>query len=53
MNVAAMAVLTLLIFAEKALPWGRRIGQVAAVALIAYGFAVIVMPALLPTMASM
>ena len=53
MNVAAMAVITLLIFAEKALPLGERIGQVAAVALIAYGVAVIIMPGLLPTMVGM
>lgn len=53
MNVAAMAVLTLLIFAEKALPWGQRLGQVAAAALLAYGLAVVFMPELLPTMAGM
>lgn len=50
MNVAAMAVITLLIFAEKSLPVGRQIGTAAAVALIAYGALVLVMPALLPTM---
>ena len=50
MNVAAMAVITLLIFAEKSLPYGPRVGRVAAVALIAYGVVVLIMPGLLPTM---
>lgn len=50
MNLAAMALLTLLIFAEKSLPLGRQIGTAAAVALIVYGALVLVMPALLPTM---
>ena len=48
MNVAAMAVITALIFAEKALPAGHRIGQVAAAALIAYGLLVLVVPGALP-----
>jgi predicted metal-binding membrane protein len=37
MNIAVMAVLTALIFAEKSLPLGQRIGQVAAGVLIVYG----------------
>ncbi len=37
MNIAIMAVLTALIFAEKSLPLGQRIGQVAAGVLIVYG----------------
>lgn len=49
MNIAVMAVLTALIFAEKALPAGRRIGLVAAAALIAYGVLVLFLPAALPT----
>ncbi len=49
MNVAAMAIVTALIFAEKTLPWGRRIGQVAAGALITYGAVVIAVPQALPT----
>jgi predicted metal-binding membrane protein len=49
MNIAAMAALTALIFAEKALPAGRRVGQVAAAVLIAYGLLVLVFPAALPT----
>ena len=48
MNVAAMAVITALIFAEKSLPAGHRIGQVAAAALIAYGLLVLVVPGALP-----
>ena len=48
MNIAAMAVLTALIFAEKSLPAGHRIGQVAAAALIAYGLLVLVVPGALP-----
>jgi predicted metal-binding membrane protein len=50
MNVAAMALVTALIFAEKSLPIGRQIGTVAAVALIAYGALVIFVPGALPTM---
>jgi predicted metal-binding membrane protein len=49
MNVAAMALITLLILAEKVSPWGRSIAHASAAVLIAYGAAVIVMPALLPT----
>jgi predicted metal-binding membrane protein len=50
MNIAILALVTLLIFAEKALPVGRRISQVAAVALVAYGVLVFIMPGALPTM---
>jgi predicted metal-binding membrane protein len=50
MNVAAMAVVTLLIFAEKSLPVGTRIARLAALALIAYGVLVVVVPDVLPTM---
>jgi predicted metal-binding membrane protein len=49
MNVAAMAVIAVLIFAEKSLPFGRRIGQIAALALIAYGLLTILVPGMLPT----
>jgi predicted metal-binding membrane protein len=49
MNVVAMAFITLLIFAEKSLPGGRRIGQIAAVALVAYGALVLALPEALPT----
>ena len=50
MNVAAMALITLLAFAEKAWPIGRRVGQLAAVTLIAWGVLVILVPDTLPTM---
>jgi predicted metal-binding membrane protein len=50
MNVAAMAVVTLLIFAEKSLQGGQRIAQLAALALIAYGVLVVVVPSVLPMM---
>src|SRR6476620_2984924 len=49
MNIAAMAVITLVIFAEKTLPWGRAAARAAAVALIVYGSVVVVAPHLLPT----
>jgi hypothetical protein len=44
MNVAAMAVITLLIFAEKAWPVGPCTAQLAAGGLIAYGMLVVVVP---------
>ena len=51
MNLAAMLMVTFVVFAEKALMWGRAPGHVAAAALVLYGLAVVVRPALLPTMA--
>ena len=48
MNIAIMALVTALIFAEKALPFGRQISQVAGLALIVYGTLVIFLPAALP-----
>lgn len=48
MNIAALATVTLLIFAEKALPIGRVVSVVAAAALVAYGVVVIFAPATLP-----
>jgi predicted metal-binding membrane protein len=50
MNLAVLAGLALLIFAEKSLPFGNRARQVAATALIAYGVLVVVVPAALPSM---
>src|SRR5438093_2171701 len=50
MNIVAMALITLLIFAEKSLPRGQRIGQGAALALVVYGIVVIAIPAALPTL---
>ncbi|PBC07120.1 DUF2182 domain-containing protein [Mesorhizobium sp. WSM3859] len=49
MNVAAMAVVTLLVFAEKTFPYGERIAKVSGVALLVYGAAVLVFPQALPT----
>ena len=49
MNVAAMALLTALILAEKTFPRGKWTVQAAAALLIAYGAAVVLNPALLPT----
>jgi predicted metal-binding membrane protein len=50
MNIAVMALVTALIFAEKAFPMGQRIAQLAALALIVYGVLVIFVPGALPTM---
>jgi predicted metal-binding membrane protein len=49
MNIAVMVLLTALIFAEKSVPYGRQISQIAGVALISYGVLVVLVPALLPT----
>lgn len=49
MNIAAMAVITVLIFVEKTSPSGRAVARVAAAGLIAYGSAVMAAPQLLPT----
>lgn len=49
MNVAAMAVLTALILAEKAFPAGQQIARIAGLTLLAYGVLVIFVPRALPT----
>ena len=49
MNVAVMALVTVLIYAEKSLPIGRQISQIAGVGLIAYGVLVVLVPGALPT----
>jgi predicted metal-binding membrane protein len=49
MNVAIMALITALIFAEKSLPLGPQARLLAAAALIAYGAVVAFHPAALPT----
>jgi hypothetical protein len=49
MNIGAMAVVTLIIFAEKTMPWPRVAPYAAAVALVLYGALVITSPQLLPT----
>jgi predicted metal-binding membrane protein len=48
-NVAAMALITLLIFAEKSLPFGRSALRAAAAVLVAYGLLIMLAPQLLPT----
>jgi predicted metal-binding membrane protein len=52
MNVAAMALITLLIFAEKSTPFGRQTATFASLGLIAYGAIVVFVPELLPTVMS-
>jgi predicted metal-binding membrane protein len=49
MNIAAMAAITLLIFAEKTLPWGLAAARLAAGVLVAYGAVVLAAPQFLPT----
>jgi predicted metal-binding membrane protein len=49
MNIAAMAAITFLVFAEKTLPWGRPVARATAAALVAYGGVVLVAPQVLPT----
>src|SRR5262245_15106022 len=49
MDVVAMAAVTLIIFAEKTLPWSRLAPYVTAGALVLYGALVITSPQLLPT----
>jgi len=49
MNVGAMAAVTLIIFAEKTLPWPRLAPYATASALVLYGALVITSPQLLPT----
>ncbi len=48
MNIAVMALVTALIFAEKALPIGRQISKLTGVGLIVYGVLVMFLPATLP-----
>src|SRR5262245_51485468 len=49
MNIAAMVIITLVIFAEKTLPWGRLAPRATAAVLVAYGAVVIAAPQVLPT----
>ena len=50
MNIAALALLTALIFAEKVLLVGRAVSAIAGVALVVYGAVVVFMPTFLPAM---
>jgi predicted metal-binding membrane protein len=49
MNVAAMALVALLVLAEKTLPLGRRVSQLIGVALVAVGLLIVVAAGLLQT----
>ena len=49
MNIAAMVVITLVVFAEKCLPVGNRLARATAFALIVYGLIIMVFPSALPT----
>ena len=49
MNIAAMAAVTLIVFAEKTLAWGRAAARATAAALVAYGAVVVMAPQALPT----
>ena len=49
LNIAAMAFVTALIFAEKSLPVGQWMSWVAGVALITYGALAVAVPSALPT----
>lgn len=51
MNIAAMAAVTALVFAEKVLPWGRWGAILSAALLIGYGAGVMAVPRILPTYA--
>lgn len=44
MNVAALATLTVIVFAEKTLPWGAAVAQAAGVIIIAYGLLIMIQP---------
>ena len=48
MNVAVLALITLLIFAEKSLPIGRQVARAAAAGFILYGALVVFVPSALP-----
>jgi predicted metal-binding membrane protein len=50
MNVAVLAALVLLVFAEKALPFGQRARVLAAAGLIAYGSVAVIVPDALPSL---
>ncbi len=48
MNLVAMGMITVLIFAEKSFSFGRLASRIAAVGLITYGLLAVMMPWLLP-----
>jgi predicted metal-binding membrane protein len=52
MNIAAMALIALIVFAEKALAWGRAAVYGTAAMLTIYGALVMAVPRILPTFAA-
>lgn len=50
MNIAVLALVTAVIYVEKALPVGPAMARIAAGVLVAYGLLVLIMPRALPTM---
>ncbi|MGJ0396436.1 MAG: DUF2182 domain-containing protein [Methylocystis sp.] len=48
MNVAALATVTLIVFAEKTLPLGAAVAQALGVIIFAYGLLIIIQPQALP-----
>lgn len=48
MNVAALASVTLVVFAEKTLPWGAVAAKATGVILLAFGLLVLIQPRALP-----
>ncbi len=52
MNVAAMVVIALFVFGEKCLPVGNRLARAGALALVAFGIVVTLIPGALPTTVS-
>ena len=48
MNLAVMALVTALIFAEKVLPIGRQISKLVGAGIIIYGALIIFLPVALP-----
>jgi hypothetical protein len=50
MSVAAMGAVTVLIFAEKSLPRGRKIAMLTGAVLLTFGLAVVIHPDALPYM---
>jgi hypothetical protein len=49
MNIPAMGLITLAIFAERTLPWVRPVTCTTAAVLVAYGAIVLATPQVLPT----
>jgi predicted metal-binding membrane protein len=48
MNVAALATVTVIVFAEKTLPWGLAVAQAVGIIIFAYGLLIIIQPQALP-----